>query len=112
MDYYSVLIELNFLIKRIDGVMDIMIESTKEIIDIGNVNYELKNAINRLDIVTDNLGDSDEKSMLEKAKDYITYASVDIIDDADIFNKINRLGIAKSILIEIKTKLNGEEGLL
>ena len=112
MDYYNVLIELNFLIKRIDDVMDIMIESTKEIIDIGNVNYELKNAINRLDIVIDNLEDSDEKIMLEKAKDNITYASVDIIDDADIFNKINRLGIAKNILIEIKTKLNGEEGFL
>ena len=47
--------------------------------------------------------------MLETAKDHITYASVDIIDDADIFNKINRLGIAKSILLDIKTKLNGEK---
>jgi len=111
MDYYNVFVELNFLIERLDDVMGIMIESTKEVIDIGNVNYELKTAINKLDIVIDSFEGSDEKSMLEKAKDNITYASVDIIDDADIFNKINRLGIAKSILIDIKTKLNGE-GLL
>ena len=111
MDYDGVLIELNFLIERLDSILDIMIESTKEVIDLGNVNYELKNAINKLDIVIDSLEDSNEKSMLETAKNNITYASVDIIDDADIFNKINRLGIAKSILIDIKTKLNGK-GLL
>ena len=111
MDYDSVLIELNELIESIDGVMDIMIESTKEVIDIGNVNYELMNTINRLDIVIDSLKDSNEKSMLETAKDNITYASLDIIDDVDIFNKIKRLGIAKSILIDIKTELNGK-GLL
>ena len=111
MDYYNVFVELNFLIERLDGVMDIMIESTKEVIDIGNVNFELKNVINKLDIVIDSLEDSNEKFMLETAKDHITYASVDILDEVDIFNKINRLGIAKSILIDIKTKLNGE-GLL
>ena len=109
MDYDGILIELNFLIERLDGLMDFMIESTNEVIDIGNVNYELKNAINKLDIVIDSFEDSNEKNMLETAKDHITYASVDIIDDADIFNKINRLGIAKSILLDIKTKLNGEE---
>jgi len=109
MDYDGILIELNFLIERLDGLMDFMIESTNEVIDIGNVNYELKNAINKLDIVIDSFEDSNEKNMLETAKDHITYASVDIIDDADIFNKINRLGIAKSILLDIKTKLNGEK---
>jgi hypothetical protein len=109
MDYDSVLIELNELIESIDGVMDIMIESTKEVIDIGNVNYELMNTINRLDIVIDSLKDSNEKSMLETAKDNITYASLDIIDDVDIFNKIKRLGIAKSILIYIKLNWNGKE---
>jgi hypothetical protein len=51
------------------------------------------------------LKDSDEKTRLETAKDHITYASVDILDDADIFYKINRLKIAKSILIDIKTKI-------
>ena len=103
------LIELNELIESIDGVMDIMVESTKEVIDIGNVNYELMNTINRLDIVIDSLKDSNEKSMLETAKDNITYASLDIIDDVDIFNKIKRLGIAKSILIYIKLNWNGKE---
>jgi FlaG/FlaF family flagellin (archaellin) len=98
------LIDLNILIKKLDVLMDIMVESTKEIIDIGNVNYELKNVIDNLDIVIDQLKDSDEKTRLETAKDHITYASVDILDDADIFYKINRLKIAKSILIDIKTK--------
>jgi hypothetical protein len=111
MDYDGVLIELNVLIERLDSLMDIMIESTKEVIDIGNVNYELKNTINKLDIVIDSLEDSNEKSMLETAKDNITYASLDIMDDADIFNKIKRLGIAKSILIYIKLNWNGK-GLL
>ena len=46
--------------------------------------------------------------MLETAKDNITYASLDIMDDADIFNKIKRLGIAKSILIYIKLNWNGK----
>ncbi len=108
MDYDGVLIELNVLIERLDSLMDIMIESTKEVIDIGNVNYELKNTINKLDIVIDSLEDSNEKSMLETAKDNITYASLDIMDDADIFNKIKRLGIAKSILIYIKLNWNGK----
>ena len=111
MDYYEVLIELNFVIERLDGVRDIMIESTKEVIDIGNVNYELINAINKLDIVIDNLEESNEKQLLETAKDHITYASVDIIEDGDIFNKIKRLGMAKHILITIKTNLNREAHL-
>ncbi len=108
MDYDDVLIELISLIERLDGVMDIMIESTKEVIDIGNVNYELMYTINRLDTIIDSLEDLNEKSMLEAAKNNITYASLDIMDDADIFNKIKRLGIAKSILIYIKLNLKGK----
>jgi hypothetical protein len=104
MDYDRVLIELNILIGSLDGLIDIMIQSTKEVIDIGNVNYELKKDIDRMDIVIDSADHSDEKITLETAKDHITYASVDVLDEADIFNKINRLKIAKSILINIKTK--------
>ena len=37
MDQESILVELNFLIVRLNGIIDIMIESTKEVIDIGNV---------------------------------------------------------------------------
>jgi hypothetical protein len=99
------LIDINHLIKKLDDLTDIMIESTKEVIDIGNVNYELTNVIDNLDIVIDSLNDSNEKNRLETAKNHITYASVDILDDADIFYKINRLKIAKSILIDIKTKI-------
>jgi hypothetical protein len=108
MDYDNVLSEFNFLIEKLDGIIEIMIESTKEFIDVGNVNYELKNIINKLDVVIESLEDSNEKNMLETAKDHITYGSVDILDDADIFNKINRLRIARSILIDIKTKLDNE----
>ena len=97
------LIDLNILIKKIDDLIDIMNESTKEVIDTGNVNYELKTVIDKLDIVIDQLEDSNEKKRLESAKDHITYASVDILDDADIFYKINRLEIAKSILIDFKS---------
>jgi hypothetical protein len=99
------LIDLNLLIKKLDDLIDIMIESTKHVIDIGNVNYELNNVLDKLDIIIDSLNDSDEKSRLETAKDHITYASVDILDDADIFYKINRLKIAKSILTNIKAKM-------
>lgn len=108
MDHDKVLNELNFLIKRLDGVRDIMITSTKVIIDTGNINYELLNSINELDIIIDSFEDSTEKSMLETAKDHITYASVDVLDDPDIFNKINRLGMAENILIDIKTKIVSE----
>ena len=98
------LIDLNLLIKKLDDLIDIMIESTKQVIDIGNVNNELKNVLDKLDIVIDSLKDSDKKTKLETAKDHITYASVDILDDADIFYKIKRLQIAKSILINIKSE--------
>ncbi len=108
MDYDSVIIEFNFLVEKLDDIIEIMIESTKEFIDVGNVNYELKNVINKLDDVIESLEDSNEKNMLETAKDHITYGSVDVIDDADIFNKINRLRMARNILIDIKTKLNSE----
>ncbi len=111
MDSSSILTELNYLIGRVDLAMDVMIQSTKDVIDIGNVNYELKDIINRLDIVIDCLEDLDEKNMLETAKTHITYASVDIIEDTDIFNKIKRLIIAKTILMNIKTKLNHERSL-
>jgi hypothetical protein len=104
MDHDEVLTELNNLIERLNDVRDIMIESTKHFIDTGNVNFELMNLIDKLDEVIDSLEDSNEKFMLETAKEHITYASVDIIDDADIFNKINRLGIAGNILIDIKTR--------
>ena len=70
-------IDLNLLIKKIDDLIDIMNESTKEVIDIGNVNYELKAVIDNLDIVIDQLEDSNRKNRLETAKDHVTYASVD-----------------------------------
>ena len=98
------LIHLDLLIKRLEDIIDIMIESTKQVIDTGNVNYELKNVLDKLDIVIDSIKDSDEKNGLETAKDHITYASVDILDDADIFYKINRLQKAYCILINIKSE--------
>ena len=58
MDYDSVLSEFDFLIEKLDGIIEIMIESTKEFIDVGNVNYELKNIINKLDVVIESLEDS------------------------------------------------------
>jgi hypothetical protein len=99
------LIYLGVLIKKLDDLIDIMVESTKQVIDIGNVNYELNNILDKLDIVIDSLTDSDEKNRLETAKDHITYASVDILDDADIFYKIKRLKIAENILIDIKSRI-------
>lgn len=63
----------------------------------------MNNVIDSLNFVIDSLKDSNEKTRLETAKDHITYASVDILDDADIFYKIKRLKIAKNILIDIET---------
>lgn len=57
-------------------------------------------------MIIDSMEDSNEKSMLEKAKDNITYASLDIIDNAVIFDKINRLVDAKGTIIDIKAKLD------
>jgi hypothetical protein len=59
-------------------------------------------------MIIDSMEDSNEKSMLETAKDNITYASVDIIDNVIIFDKINRLVDAKGIMIDIKAKLDIE----
>jgi hypothetical protein len=106
MDPDEIITELNFLIKILDDVRDIMIESTKEVIDIGNANYELITAINKLDIIIDCFEDSNKKNLLETAKDHIIYASLDITDDPDIFNKINRLVIAENILKTIENKIN------
>ena len=55
MDKKGILVELNFLIARLNGIIDIMIESTSEVIDIGNVNYELQDAVNKLDFIIDEL---------------------------------------------------------
>jgi hypothetical protein len=46
-----------------------------------------------------------EKNMLESAKYDITYATLDIMDNVNIYDKINRLKDAKNIMIEIKAKL-------
>ena len=105
MIYEDIIIELSFLIDRLDNLMDMMIESTKECIDLGNVNFELMNVIDKLDIIIDSMEDLKEKNMLESAKYDITYATLDIMDDVDIFDKIHRLKDAKSIMIEIKAKL-------
>ena len=111
MNYNGVMVELDVLIHKLDGLMDIMLESTKEVIDLGNVNYELKDVIDKLDMVIDSMEDSDEKTMLESAKYDVTYATLDIIDDVDIFDKINKLRGAKSTIIDVKSKLYINEHL-
>ncbi|MGZ7070712.1 MAG: hypothetical protein ACXVHN_07825 [Methanobacterium sp.] len=111
MNHENILIELNHLIHGLDSIIDIMHESTKEVIDTGNVNYELKNVINKLDQIIDRIEESDEKNMLETAKDNVTYASLDMIDNVDIFDKIHRLRDSKRILMDIKAKwdVNGPQ---
>ena len=105
MKYEDILIELNILIDRIDCLIDIMFVSTKEVIDLGNLNYELNNVIDKLDGIIDNMEDSEEKTMLESAKFNVTFAILDIIDNVNIFDKINRLGLAKNTIIDVKAKL-------
>ncbi len=106
MNQDNILIELDVLIHKLDDLMDIMLESTKEVIDLGNVNYELKGVIDKLDMVIDNMEDSDEKTMLESAKYDVIYATLAIIDDVDIFDKINKLKGAKSTIINVKLSIN------
>jgi len=102
----EILIELDALILKLNDIIDILIQSTKNFIDTGNVNFELKNIINRLDLIIDNLKDSNGKFALQRAKYDITFATIDIIDNTDIFDKISRLKNARSTLIEIKSKLS------
>jgi len=85
--------------------MDVMFVSTKEVIDLGNVNYELNDVIDKLDLIIDSMGDSNEKIMLESAKYNVTYATLDITDNVNIFDKIKRLGLAKNAIVDIKAKL-------
>ncbi len=106
MNHDDIFTELNILIHKLESIMDIMFESTKEIIDTGNVNYELKYIIDKLDMIIDSMDNSKVISMLESAKYDITYASTDIIDNADIFDKIKKLKHAKGTLIDFKAKLN------
>jgi len=106
MNCEDILMELDDLVHKLDSLMDIMLESTKEVIDLGNVNYELKNAILKLDSIIDSMEDSDERTLLESAKYDVTYATLDIVDNVDIFDKINRLRDAKSIMVDVKTKLS------
>lgn len=105
MNYNDILIELDNLINKLDSLIDIMLESTKEVIDLGNVNYELKKYYSKLDLIIDIMEDCKEKNMLESAKYDIIYANLDIIDNVDIFDKINKLRCAKSTLINVKSKL-------
>jgi hypothetical protein len=102
MDNNDILMELDALIITLDSLIDIMFESTKEVIDLGNINYYLKNIILKLDELIDGIEDSNKKNMFETAKNNITYAKLDIIEDENIFNKINKLKEAKNILIDIK----------
>ena len=106
MNHENILIELDVLIHKLDDLMDIMFESTQEIIDLGNVNYELKNVIDKLDRIIDSIKDCEEKNMLESAKYNAIYANLDILKNADIFDKINKLRGVKSTLINVRSKLS------
>ena len=105
MDYDNILIEINGLITKLDSIIDIMHESTENVIDLGNVNHELQSCLDKLDIIIDNLNDPNKKSMLISAKSNITFATLDIIDNVNIFDKIMRLKDAKGIIMNFKNKL-------
>lgn len=105
MDYKDVLIELNGLISKLDNLKSMMKESTENIIDLGNVNHELKICLDKLDIIIDNLDDPNKTIVLQSAKNNITFATLDIIDNVNIFDKILRLENAKVTLIDFKAKL-------
>ncbi|MBZ2166848.1 hypothetical protein [Methanobacterium spitsbergense] len=105
MNYEDILIELNILIERLDALIDIMFISTQEVIDLGNVNYELNIVLDKIDMITESMEDLNEKSMLESAKYNVTYATLDIIDNVNIVDKINRLRLAKNTIMTIKTNL-------
>ena len=109
MNYEDILIELNILIGRLDALIDIMFISTQEIIDLGNVNYELNILLDKIDMITESMDDLNEKSMLESAKYNVTYATLDIIDNVNIVDKINRLRLAKNTIMIIKTNLYNDK---
>ena len=104
----DILIEINLLIDRLDRLIDVMHVSTKEVIDLGNVNYELNDVIDKLDLIIDSMEDSNEKILFESAKYNVTFATLDITDDVNIFDKIKRLGLAKRTIMDLKAKLQLE----
>lgn len=106
MSYDDLLTKINFLIGRLNDIIDILHQSTKEIIDTGNVNYQLKNIIDKLDSIIDTMDESVEKEMLENVKYDVTSATEDLMDNTDIFHKINRLKSAQNVLIDIRSKLD------
>lgn len=105
MDYDDILIEINGLIGKLDIIIDIMRESTENVIDLGNVNHELQSSLDKLDIIIDDLDDPNKKSMLISAKSSITFATLDVIDNVNIFDKIIRLKDAKGIIMDFRNKL-------
>ncbi|WP_048190786.1 hypothetical protein [Methanobacterium sp. SMA-27] len=109
MKYEDIPIVINILIDRLDALIDIMFVSTQEVIDLGNVNYELNIVLDKIDMITDSMEDSNEKSMLESAKYNVTYATLDIMDNVNIVDKINRLRLAKNTMMTIKTNLYNDE---
>lgn len=108
MDYNDILVEINGLISKLDSIIDMMQESTENIIDLGNVNVELKNSLDKLDIIIDNLDDQNKKTMLGSAKSNITFATLDIIDNVNIYDKIVRLKDAKGTIMDFKAKVLSE----
>lgn len=100
----DILKELNVLMDGLDKIMDILNQSTKEVIDTGNVNYQLKMMLDKLDCLIDIM--EDEKEILESVKSNITYATLDTTENIDIFQKIYHLRDAKRILMGIKFKFD------
>lgn len=105
MDYEDILTEINNLISKLDSIIDMMHKSTENVIDLGNVNHELKISLDKLDIIIENLNDLNKKNMLGSVKSNITFATLDITDNVNIFDKIVRLKDAKGTLIDFKAKL-------
>ncbi len=101
MNCSDILKEVNVLMDRLDKIMDILYESSKEVIDTGNVNYQLKIMIDKLDCLIDLM--EDEEEILESVKSNITFAT---LDNVDIFQKIYHLRDAKKILMGTKYKFD------
>lgn len=96
--------EFDVITDVLDSIIDIMHQSTKDVIDLGNVNYELNSIIDKLDLIIDKIDDQQGKEMLESAKFDITFATLDIKDNVNIFDKIAKLKDAKIKIMNVNAK--------
>ena len=108
MDYGVALNEMQHIINQLDKAMDSLeyIDQNNAEIDFISIGEDLKIAIDTLDMIIKNMGRSNDKSMLESARDSIEEIKYNLNDSKGISVKIEELETAKGAIIDIKTRID------